>query len=109
MITYTCYIDGSYISSINNKIGYSYLIVKDDLIIDVMVDSFISQVKLNSSLAELMGLLFSMYNIFQNYCNYKIKVFMDSKYVVDVFNNHKNAHAYIETWQYIFWLKKNSI
>ncbi|BCL65845.1 hypothetical protein IOLA_213 [uncultured bacterium] len=106
MITYTCYIDGSYISSINNKIGYSYLIVKDGLIIDIMVDSFISQVKLNSSLAELMGLLFSMYNIFQNYCNYKIKVFMDSKYVVDVFNNYKNAHVYLETWKYIFQLKK---
>lgn len=107
MITYTCYIDGSYISNINNKIGYASLIIKDNYIIDIIVDSFVSKVKLNSSIAELMGLLFSIQNIFINYNKSYINIFTDSMYIVDVFNNKKNAHIHLETWQYIFSLKKN--
>ncbi len=63
MITYICYIDGSYISNIQNKIGHACVIIKNNYIVDVIVDNFVARVKLNSALAELMGLLFSLKHI----------------------------------------------
>lgn len=107
MITYICYIDGSYISSINNKVGYAFLIIKDNCIIDIVADNFISNTKLNSCLAELIGLLFAVQNIYNFYKNINFEIFTDSKYIVEIFNHQKTAHVYIDTWNCIFQLKKN--
>ena len=106
MITYICYIDGSYISSINNKIGYAFLIIKDNCIIDMVADSFVSKTKLNSCLSELMCFLFAIQNIYNFYKNIKFEIFTDSKYIVEIFNNQKTAHVYLETWDCIFKLTK---
>lgn len=106
MITYICYIDGSYISNIQNKIGHACVIIKNNYIVDVIVDNFVARVKLNSALAELMGLLFSLKHIHHYYVNDSVNIFMDSRYVVDVFNNTKRAHTYLDTWNVIFQYKE---
>jgi ribonuclease HI len=110
MKRYTCYVDGSYISTIETTLGFSTIIVLDNVVKYIFADNFTSTKKLNSSLAEVLGLLHLLKQINEiNKKNTIFSIFSDSEYACNAYNLIIKINSYKDTWKEIYKLKKQNI